>query len=90
MKNSQGFTLIELVIVIAILGILMAIAVPAFNSVSKSARAAQAKAFAMQINTYVYGERIMDEMKDDVANYPAVQIGGDGLIPAQNNCSKKD
>ena len=50
--GDKGFTLIGLVIVIAILGILMTIAVPTFNGVSKSARAAQAKAFASQLLTY--------------------------------------
>ena len=41
-KNMQGFTLIELMIVIAILGILLAIAIPAYQDYLARARAAEA------------------------------------------------
>lgn len=38
MKNKKGFTLIELIIVIAVLGIILAIAVPRFGEVQKKAK----------------------------------------------------
>lgn len=43
-KNNRGFTFIELVIVIAIIGILAAIAVPRFVDFNSSARIAASKA----------------------------------------------
>ena len=37
-KNQKGFTLVELMVVVVIIGILVAIAIPVYNSVQKKAK----------------------------------------------------
>jgi len=43
MKKNRGFTLIELMVVVAIIGVISAIAFPSYNSYMKKSRRADAK-----------------------------------------------
>lgn len=53
-QTQQGFTLIELVIVIVILGILAAAAVPRFINLAKDARTATVEALAATMRSAAY------------------------------------
>ena len=51
MKKDNGFTLVELMIVVAVIGILAAIAYPAYTEQIRKARRAETQAALMNIST---------------------------------------
>ncbi len=52
-KSQQGFTLIELMIVVAIIGILAAVAIPAYQDYTKRAHVSEGLGLASSVRTAV-------------------------------------
>jgi type IV pilus assembly protein PilA len=79
LKNKKGFTLIELMIVVAIIGILAAIAIPNFMSYQCKAKQSEAKSLLGAVRTaqeVYYAEK--SKYADDIDDTGFTQKG-DGI-----------
>jgi len=88
LKSQKGFTLIELVMVIVILGLLAATAIPKFVDVTDEARAASERAIVgavrAGIGTYNLNQ-ILKKAKGDTANWHAYPVHLDSIPSGYNN-----
>lgn len=75
LKNKKGFTLVELMVVVAILGILVAVAVPVYSSVTENA---EKNTCAANIRTIESAIVVYEAEKGSITG-----TTGDGSITAQ-------
>ena len=96
MKKTQGFTLIELIIAVTIIGILVAIAVPSYQNHLRKGRRAEAQAFLMQVSqrqqqylldarTYAFGGSALTDLgltpPTAVSSHYAITVTGAASPP---------
>ncbi|MGC8722242.1 MAG: type II secretion system protein, partial [Caldisericaceae bacterium] len=85
-KNRKGFTLVELVIVIAILGILALYAVPKYQGLVEEARSSQAQAQVGTVRSalgiyYAKNHGVYPATLCDTSNPPKSDLFAEGVVP---------
>lgn len=83
-KSESGFTLIELVIVIVILGILAAVAIPKYEDMREQARVATIKGQLGAIRSAVAIQYARNAL-NGIASFPSLDgtIFAEGRVPAE-------
>ena len=74
-KDSKGFTLVELMIVVAIIGILAAIAIPNFRNYQMKSKTAEAKTNIGAIRTSQESYQAENDTYLGNTSYPALVMG---------------
>jgi prepilin-type N-terminal cleavage/methylation domain-containing protein len=83
-RNQGGFTLIELVIIIVVLGILAAVAIPKYQDISSEAKEAATRAALGSIRSGITIYYANQAVSTGTATWPSlVQLGTYGSVMAQ-------
>lgn len=85
MKSTNGFTLIELMIVVAIIGILASIAIPAYKTYTYSAKFTELISYT---SIFKFGIEVAVQ-KGDVNALIDLDAGTHGIPAAENNPTSK-
>jgi len=84
MKNQRGFTLIELVIIIVILGILAAIAIPKYQDMSSDAREAACRSALGALRSGITIYYANQAVQSGTAGWPPMDsLGNVGTVMEQ-------
>ncbi|MFM5224979.1 pilin [Aeromonas veronii] len=84
MKKQSGFTLIELMIVVAIVAILAAVALPAYQNYTKKAKMTELVAATGGVKTAI---EVCGQTKADSSNFNTTCTQGNNGIPADTTTS---
>lgn len=85
LSNQRGFTLIELVIIIVILGILAAVAIPKYQDITGEAKEASARAALGSLRSGVTIYYANQAVTTGTAIWPSVvQVSTPGTVMAQS------
>jgi len=76
-NRKKGFTLVELMIVIAIIAILAAVAIPQYNNYKKKAKAKDLVGIARACSQEIVSQCMVDDSLSDFTSLKSCAISGD-------------
>lgn len=85
-KREKGFTLIELIMVIVLLGLLAVVAIPQYTNLQVEAKAAAEKGVVGGVRSGIYTKYAANLAQNVTPAYPATLGGAVGACTVANPC----
>lgn len=85
MQQAKGFTLIEIMIAVAIVGILTAVALPAYNDYTRKAKRSEAKSLLMQVAARQEQYYLNNKTYTETMTNLGFTVDADGKVDTENN-----